>query len=175
MFKPPQGAGRWDNPSQYTAWYLGASQEAVIGEAFSHHRRWTDDMFDYPALPGSRRALCTFRLSEATPLCDLDDARALLDHGMRPTQVVIRNYPYTQAQALRIFHETNHDAARRWAGLRWWSVQRPQWGLVLLWNPPGREPPHEFLQADMLHIDHPAIIDAAITLAKERIGLRRNA
>ena len=30
----PQGAGRWDNPDLYDAWYFARSPEGAIGEVF---------------------------------------------------------------------------------------------------------------------------------------------
>lgn len=61
------------------------------------------------------------------PCIDLDDVKALLDRGIRPTEVV-RNRPRTQAIAAGIFGE------QRWSGIQWWSYQRSQWTSSALWD-----------------------------------------
>jgi hypothetical protein len=112
-------------------------------------------------LPGSRRALGTYRVPDGTPILDLDDAEALLDRGLRPTQVIERNRPATQAWALSIFNERASDGGRRWNGVRWWSYHRPQWRIYGLWEitPDG-------VAIEALDLAHPAVQDAARTLAR---------
>jgi hypothetical protein len=154
---PDQGAGRWDNPDRYLAFYAAASAEAAVGEAFAHLLRWTADMLPFPQLPGAVRVLGVYRYDEeAHPLLDLDDARALLDRGLRPTDVVVRNRPRTQAIA-RGIHDEGH-----WAGVRWWSVHRPQWPVMA------------FFGTEALTVEgvvdlpgHPAVRDAAAVLVRE--------
>jgi hypothetical protein len=158
---PIQGRGRWDNPSLYLCRYLATSAEAAIGESFGSLLKWTPEMLTYPALPGSERRLGVYRFDEeANPLLDLDDPGVLVARSIRPTHVVIRNRPRTQDIAARIFDEG------RWAGIRWWSYHRPQWTVVALWT------------TDDLTVEgvesipgHPAVIDAALTLAKVRSGI----
>lgn len=154
---PDQGAGRWDNPDRYLALYVAASAEAAVGESFAHLVRWTVDMLPFPQVPGAVRALGVYRYDEeAHPLLDLDDARALLDRGLRPTDVVVRNRPRTQAIA-RSVHDEGH-----WAGIAWWSMHRPQWPLMV------------FFGTDVVTVEdvvdlpgHPALRDAGAVLAKE--------
>lgn len=57
----------------------------------------------YAQIPGSRRALATYRLSDELPYVDLDDPQRLVELGVRLSQVVERNRPYTQALAARIY------------------------------------------------------------------------
>lgn len=126
---PDQGTNRWDNPDLYRAGYFAATAEGAVGETFADRTRWRADMLPFPALAGAMRELGTYRIDEeAHPLLDLDDARTLLDRGIRPSRVVWRNRPATQALARGIFEE------RRWSGLTWWSMHRPQWALVCLWD-----------------------------------------
>lgn len=166
-YVPPQTRlGRWNNPDQYTMWYFGESPEAAVGETFAHHAHWTTDMFEYPALPEAHRALLTFHLDERTSLLDLDDAQTLLNWRLRPTQVVIRNYTATQSYASRFYLDTHSDDTRRWAGVRWWSIHRPQWPLVALWSPPGEPLELSLEQVEPLTLDHPAVIESGRTLAK---------
>jgi len=88
------------------------------------------------------------------PACDLDDPSELVLRALRPTQVVVRNRPFTQRVARSIFVE------QRWRGIRWWSYHRPRWPLLAYW-------------ADVLALrrveeieGHPALADAARTLTK---------
>jgi hypothetical protein len=158
---PTQGQGRWDNPSLYLVRYLATSPEAAVGEAFGGLHTWTPAMLAFPAIAGAERRLATYRFDEeANPLLDLDDARALVTRNLRPTDIVRRNRPRTQSIAAAIHNE------RTWSGISWWSYQRPQWTVVGLWQP------------DALKVEsvadlpgHPAILDAALTLAKPRIGI----
>ena len=157
----PQGKGRLDNPDEYDCWYLSADPSGAVGEAFADFHTWIPDMFPVPFLPGGRRALGTYSLPDDTPLLDLDDARNLLERGLRPTQVIERNRAATQAWALKIFQETNPDGSRKWSGVRWWSYHRPHWGIVGLW---GVTP--ECVEVEALSLGHPAVVDAARALAK---------
>lgn len=118
-------------------------------------------MFPFPAVPDATRALGTFEVSGDTPLLDLDDARALLERGLRPTQVIQRNRPVTQAWALRIYQERDRAGSPLWAGVRWWSYHRPSWPIYGLW---GVVPVCVGVEA--LHLDHPAVRDAARSLSK---------
>jgi len=152
---PAQGQGRWDNPSAYLAWYLASEQTGAVAEVFAHLSVWRDAMFAFPQIPGARRALGVYRLPDDLPYVDLDDPQALLDRGMRPSRVIERNRPYTQAKALEVYNE------QRWSGIRWWSLHRPQWRVWCLWEiAPSCEEVQE------LDVTHVAVRDAASALAK---------
>ena len=156
-----QGKGRWDKPDLYTVMYLSPAAEAAVGETFGNLRVWTTSMLETPVLPGSVRSLGTYHLDEEThPLLDLDDAGVLLARGLRPTDVVIRNRPRTRRLAEGIARE------RQWSGIRWWSYHRPQWAAVALWD-------LEELTVERVEAitGHPALVDAATTLAKPRRGV----
>lgn len=152
---PAQGAGRFDNPSHYLAWYLAAETVSAVGESFAHLSAWRDKMFEFPLIPGARRALGTYELPDDLPYVDLDDPQRLVDLGVRPSQVVERNRPYTQALALRIYQEKKYN------GIRWWSFHRPQWRVYCLW-----EIDPTVAQIDLLTTSHIAVQSAARTLAK---------
>ena len=155
---PVQGKGRWDNPTLYLVRYLALSPEAAIGETFGDLQTWSPAMLAFPSLPGAQRRLGTYRFDEtASPLLDLDDAEVLARRHLRPTQVVIKNLPRTQQVAADIFAEG------RWAGIQWWSYQRPQWTVAALWASVG------VTCDDVADIaGHPALEDAARRLAKHR-------
>lgn len=93
---------------------------------------------------------------ESHPLLDLDDAPTLLERGLRPTDVVIRNRPRTQRIA-RLIH-----AEERWAGMSWWSMHRPQWTLHLIWAP-------DALVVERVEplVGHRAVVDASRLLVKQ--------
>jgi len=113
-------------------------------------------MLPFPSVPGSVRALGLYGFDEeAHALMDLDDARMLLEHNLRPTDVVIRNRPRTQSIA-----RTVHSEAR-WAGMSWWSMHRPQWTLHVIWMP-------AVLSVERVEpiSGHPALVDASRLLAK---------
>ena len=154
---PDQGHGRWDNPDLYEALYVAASPTGAIGETFVHLSNWSPAILPFPAIDGAERKLGIYSINEETnPVLDLDDPRALLGRGLRPTNVVVRNRPRTQAIARMVYQEG------RWSGLSWWSMHRPQWTLEVLWK-----------MADVAveSIEslpgHPALLDAGLLLAKQ--------
>ncbi|MCL4849912.1 MAG: RES domain-containing protein [Bryobacteraceae bacterium] len=129
LYIPPQGAGRIDNPGLYAVLYLSDTAEGAIAEAFGRFPEWTPAILaGSPALPGSTRAIAQYRFRGELPLCDLDDAVRLLALELRPSQVVTRDYTQTRAWARTIFEQG------RWAGIRWWSYYRPEWGSIGLWS-----------------------------------------
>lgn len=158
----PQGSGRLDNPKNYTVWYLACEPSGAIGETFGDLDEWSDTMFVFPKLSGSRRALATYSLPDDLALLDMDDARNLLDRGLRPTQVIERNRSATQAWALRIYNECNDRGDSLWQGVRWWSYHRPQWRILGYWGAPA-----PFLvDVEPLDTKHRALVDAASTLRR---------
>jgi hypothetical protein len=154
---PEQGYGRWDNADLYSALYVASSGSAAIGETFAHLSIWSAAMLPFPAIEDSRRVLGIYAVDEEThPLLNLDDSAALLQRGLRPTDVVIRNRPRTQAIARDVFGEA------LWSGLSWWSMHRPQWVLHVYWNLKAIE-----LAEIQTLPSHPAMHDAARLLAKQ--------
>lgn len=157
---PRQGAGRWDNPDLYHLLYLAHTPSGAIGETFGGIVRWTPAMLVVPGIPGSTRWLVVYSIDEeAHPCIDLDDARTLLDRGIRPTEVVIRNRPMAQAIAAGIFGE------QRWSGIQWWSYQRAQWTVCALWDTAAL-----VVESVEAIPSHPALADAARALAKDLTG-----
>jgi hypothetical protein len=152
---PAQGSGRFDNPDHYLTRYLAAEAVGAIGESFGDLSTWRDEMFEFPLIPGSRKALGVYDLPDDLPYLDLDDPRRLVELGVRPSQVVERNSPYAQALALRIYR------ARRYNGIRWWSFHRPQWRVYCLW-----EIDPAIAQIEQLTMSHIAVQSAARALAK---------
>jgi len=162
----PQGKGRWDNATVYDLWYLATSAEAAVGETFGDVSAWGPTMFPTPNPPGSRKALAVFSVPDSLALVDLDDASTLVGLSMRPTQVIIRNRPYTQDLALRIYREQTAAGQRKWDGIRWWSFHRATWSLVALWAPVGTMPPITLERVEQLDSAHAAVRDAARSLAR---------
>jgi hypothetical protein len=83
---------------------------------------------ELPAIPGSVRALATYDLADSAAILDLDDAKALVEWGLRPSDIVTRARGTTQAWARKIF------SSGRFAGVRWWSFYSPEWASFGLWK-----------------------------------------
>lgn len=115
-------------------------------------------MFEFPHIPGSHKALGIYDLPDDLPYVDLDDPQRLVELGVRPSQVIERNRPYTQALALRIHGEGRYN------GIRWWSFHRPQWRMYCLW-----EIDPSVVHVDPLTVDHIAVASAARTLGKPMV------
>lgn len=156
----PQTKGRWDNPSLYDSWYLSTSPEGAIAETFGNFEFWATAMFVRAYLPAGRITLGIFEAPDDMGICDLDDANNLLHLGMKPSQVVTRNLPYTQARAAEAFAEG------RWAGLGWWSFHRPFWSNRMLWSTASAPAPVRFVNAEPLDLSHRSVVSVRATLAK---------
>ena len=162
---PHQGRGRIDNPRRYYTTYLAREASGAVGETFGGRPAWADDMFELgdrdPLLIGARRALAVFQLPDDLAVLDLDHAYALHERGMRPTSVVERNRRATQAWALRVFEEADHNGDQRWAGVQWWSYHLPPWRMLGLWDASPR-----LLAVEELTLSHSAVVDAASALSR---------
>jgi hypothetical protein len=129
LYIPRQRAGRLDNPDLYAVFYAGDAESGAIAEAFGRFPEWTSAILEgSPALPGSVRAIARYRLSDDAPVCDLDDPRQLQALGLRPSEIVSRDYTRTREWARRIYQ------AGAWAGVRWWSYYDSRWASFGLWN-----------------------------------------
>lgn len=112
-----QGAGRHDNPDRYGCLYVGESPVSVVAEGLASFR-------GAPALTSGmlvraqvQLALARLELHPARRLLDLDNPPALIEAGLRPSEVATGVRAVTQSHALRLF-----DAQPELLGLRWWST-----------------------------------------------------
>ena len=154
----PQRGGRADHPDYYV-WYLTRQAEAACGEAFGNLPVWTESMFDFPAVPGARRALGAYELPDDLRICDLDDPHRLVELGLRPTQVVARNLAVTSEWAHRIWSQRSAAVnGRRWQAVQWWSFHMPIWTVIASWERP------KLVELKRLDLGHPAIAAAAKSL-----------
>lgn len=158
LYVPPsRGVARIDNPEIYDALYLGDTPAGAVAEAFGWMPQWDVGMLrGSRILPGSVRALATYRLAEYATLCDLDDAQRLIELGLRPSQVVTRDREVTQKWALQLFE------ARAHVGVRWWSYYDPRWGSVGLWDLRALT----VVDVRVLALYDEEIVDAARTLVR---------
>jgi hypothetical protein len=147
---PLQGAGRVDNPEQYSVLYASDSPEGAVGESFGTLAEWSDEMFVVPTMPDGGRSLGVYELGVGEIL-DLDDARSLLERELKPSSVVTRARAVTQAWALKIYREA------AWAGVRWWGYHNPDWGAFGLWERSGLR----VVTVEPLGRDHEAVLSAA--------------
>ena len=157
LYVPSQGGGRIDNPAHYPALYLSDSSAGAIAEAFGRFPEWNSSILEgIPALPRSIRALARFHLSNDIPLCNLDDPQQLLNLGLRPSDVVSRDYTRSRAWALRIYQR------KLWSGIRWWSYYDSMWASLGLWDV------GQLTLADItpLTLDNPELLVASRTIAR---------
>jgi len=129
LYIPPQRAGRIDNPDLYSVLYLSDQAAGAIAEAFGRFPEWTPAILEgSPDLTGSSRAIARYRLPEEIAVCNLDDAEQLSALGLRPSDVVSRDYERTRGWARNIYERGT------WVGVRWWSYYDPRWGSYGLWD-----------------------------------------
>jgi len=160
---PPQGGGRIDNTGSYSVLYLSDTAAGAIAEAFGRFPEWTPAILESsPSLPGSARAIARYRLAEGTPICNLDDPTQLAALGLRPSDVVGRDYTRSRAWARRIYEQG------KWSGVRWWSYYDPAWSSFGLWDTK-----HLTLdEVSLLLLDHPALLEASHTIVRRVVARR---
>ena len=160
LYIPSQGGGRLDNPELYRVLYLSDAASGAIAEAFGRFPEWLPAILaGSPSLPGSARAIASYRLADDALLCDLDDPEQLRALRLRPSDVVSRDYDRTRAWSRRIYEQ------RGWVGVRWWSYYDPRWASVGLWKF------NRLALAEVrpLRLDDPALIEASRTIARRII------
>jgi hypothetical protein len=159
LFIPPQGDGRLDNPIAYQVLYASDSPAGACAEVFNrgkYRTQWSRDMLrPLPGNPDAKRSIAWYEIDDSITVANLDDPRELLSRGLRPSDVVTRDYARTQNWALKIFNASDAD------GIRWWSYHDSRWGSFGLWSTDAISA----FGADRLEIDHPAIREAAEVLS----------
>lgn len=152
----PQGGGRIDQPTLYEVLYLSDAAAGAVAETFGDLSVWTATMFSAPTLKGAVRALGEYELDPTAKVFDLDDARALVELGIRPSDVVTRDRAVSRSWARRVFLK------RRWSGVRWWSYYDPRWHSYGIWDiariADAKTAP--------LSLEHPAVVEAATVLRR---------
>ncbi len=165
FFCPLGGKNRADAPDgSYQCLYLGDSAEGSIAEAFGRFDFWDAALFEAdtatPQLPRSSFALVTYELPGDVPLRNLDDAHALVDEALRPSDVVTRDRNVTQAWAMRIY------AGGGYAGVSWWSYYDASWHSLALWDTSRLA---LVGPAQRIHLSDAAVEKAATTIVRRMI------
>ena len=162
LYVPPQGGSRLDNPDLYSVFYASDAEAGALAEAFGRFPEWTPSILDgSPSLPGSSRGIAHYRLDDTSVICDLDDPAQLIALGLRPSDVVNRDYSRTREWARQIYRQG------KWKGVRWWSYYDPRWSTFGLWDI------NALLLIDVrpLRLEDAAIAEAARTICR-RISRR---
>jgi hypothetical protein len=125
---PRQGAGRVDDPwREYHVLYVGTDPVGCVAEVFGDFAVWTPALLDPPpGRPAAVRALVEYDIEAR--MCDLDDARRLIELALRPSQVVSRDRRETQQWARDVYETGQYD------GVSWWSRRDPRWTSAGIWD-----------------------------------------
>lgn len=144
--------------------YAGDTIEGAVAEVFGRFDTWDTDLIEArPArgdVPSSRYAVASYEVTEARPLCNLDDAAELQQRGLRPSNVVTRDRSVTQRWATRIYESA------QFAGVSWWSYYEPQWRSLGIWDLSSivlLEPPRP------LRVSDPAVTEAARAICRRLV------
>lgn len=159
LFVSSSNVGRVSNPSLYSELYAVEQPECAIAEGFGRLEEWRPE--DFVHALGNPYALASYDLADATPIFDLDDIASLKRIAIaKPSDVVSRNRDVTQRWARSIF------ALQSYHGCKWWSYYYPSWVVFALWDLSGLSvrPDHV-----VLNLDHPAVVNAATTIVRQRI------
>lgn len=152
-----QAAGRYDNNRLYAALYLATSRSGAVAEALGNHAVWRDDLFDSPTT-GLRRHIATVEFDD-DGVIDVDDARFLLDRGLRPTDVVGRSRARTRSLAADLFADGHR-------GIRFWSYYRSEWTNVVLFLPPVTAADVTVVEVEPMTLDLPCVQAASEMLCR---------
>lgn len=134
LYVPPGGKGRVDSllPRAYSVFYAASTPECAIAERFGAFDEWDRELIEAspatPLLPNSRFAIAAYTAVTPLRLCDMDDARTLVERGLRPSKVVTKDRSVTQAWATKI------HGNGAYAGISWWSYYEPSWQSVGVWS-----------------------------------------
>lgn len=112
-----QGVGRHDNPDLYGCLYVGERPVSPIAETLAPFRGTGALAAGMLLRAGVPLALAQLSLSDDSDVLDLDDPAALLDAGLRPSEVATADRAFTQSYAARL-----HARRPPLAALRWWST-----------------------------------------------------
>ncbi len=161
LYVPPSsGFARIDNPALYDVLYVAHDPAAAVAEAFGGRDIWRPATFVH-TIGGHTNpyALATYELPDDTSIFDVNDIEALRSLEVtRPTDIITRDRPTTQAWAQKIFN------AGRYAGVQWWSYYNPDWPVVGLWDRAalalGAAP-------ELLTISSTAVLDAAKVIVRQ--------
>ncbi|HVA29058.1 MAG TPA: RES family NAD+ phosphorylase, partial [Candidatus Baltobacteraceae bacterium] len=135
LFIPNGGAGRFDNPKLYKAFYAALEPQCAIVETLGEIATWDDrDFMRAIRVDGTwkqiKLALATYEID--AKIVNLARIEQLAELGVTSvTEIVTRQRRVTQAVASLAFA---HDMFNEHAGLAWWSFYLPEWSNVMLWN-----------------------------------------
>jgi hypothetical protein len=140
--------------------YLALSQAGAVAEVLGNHAEWVDGLFDVPGL-GLRRHLLTVEIDDTivARIVDVDDARFLLDRGLRPSEIAGRARTRTRSLAADLFSEGA-------TGIRFWSYHRPEWTNAVLFVPPFTPDHVGVASAEEMHLDMPCVAAASQMLCR---------
>jgi hypothetical protein len=154
-----QGGGRHDNPGVYGALYLSRSTISPIAE---HLAMWRASGAAGSALrpEGRPMALVGFDDARLDELVGLDDPRALMDRGLRPSGVATRERRVTRPLAKSLYDEGV-------TGFEWWSTIEAGWVNATLFADRALDRLEIADEPEALTIQHPLVREAA-----ETVGVR---
>jgi hypothetical protein len=157
----PQRGGRIDHPDYFT-WYLAREAAGAVGESFGNVATWDPSMFEFPFLPGARRALGTYTVPDDLRVLDLNDPAEVVERWLRadPDRGAQPGLHPCLGQSIWDERDPDDPAARRWQAVQWWSLQRPTWSILASSAGPT------FVQVEPLTLTHPAVRDAAEALLR---------
>ena len=122
-----QGAGRHDNPDEYTALYLSRDAVSAVAERMQAFRGVEMPASAFARPDGSVLALAAIDDAGWPDLVDLDDPAVLAAHRLRPSFVATGDRPRTQRIALDFFRAGA-------LGLSWWSTLEASWTNVTVFR-----------------------------------------
>jgi hypothetical protein len=149
-----QGAGRHDNPDRYGCLYVGEGPVSAIVEGLAAFRgagALTSGMLVRTGVP---LALARLELHDDARVMNLDDPSALIEVGLRPSEVATSIRAVTQSYALRLF-----DRYPELLGLHWWSTIEASLANLTLFD--RARPKLEVVDVTPLTQDHSVVREAA--------------
>jgi len=155
-----QGQGRHDLPSRDGVLYSSKSPVSAIAEWIQMFRTRPLRSVHFGPTHGLVRALARLELPDTVSLVDLDDPRVLVEHSIKPSELMTHARQMTQKWTARLYGQGH-------PGFFWPSTLESQWINATLFETRVRDHLKLVGQSQGLTTDMPEVRQAAAALGME--------
>jgi len=155
-----QGQGRHDLPSRDGVLYSSKSPVSAIAEWIQMFRTRPLRSVHFGPMHGVTRALARLELSRTVSLLDLDDPRVLVEHSIKPSELMTHGREMTQKWTGRLYDQGH-------PGFFWPSTLESQWINATLFETRVRDHLKLVGESQALTTETPEVRQAAAALGME--------
>ena len=155
-----QGQGRHDLPSRDGVLYSSQNPASAIAEWIQVFRTRPLRSIHFGPAHGLVRALARLELSDAVSLLELDDAHVLVQHAIKPSELMTHARQMTQKWVARLYDQGH-------AGFFWPSSLESQWINATLFETRARNHLRLVGESQGLTLEMAEVRQAATALGME--------